>query len=83
MPSWRDGGKNRWSIITIAMRSKSFQARMSMNCGGWGRWLDVSASVPSRLSALLGIGVRGIVVHAILDDARKFYLALGFSDCPG
>jgi hypothetical protein len=29
------------------------------------------------------IGVRGMVVHAISDDARKFYLALGFSECPG
>ncbi len=28
------------------------------------------------------IGVRGILVHAISDDARKFYLALGFSECP-
>jgi hypothetical protein len=28
-------------------------------------------------------GVRGIVVHAISDDARKFCLALGFSECPG
>jgi GNAT superfamily N-acetyltransferase len=28
------------------------------------------------------IGVRGIVVHAISDDARKFYLALGFTECP-
>ncbi len=29
------------------------------------------------------IGVRGIVVHAISDEARKFYLALGFTECPG
>ena len=29
------------------------------------------------------IGIRGIVVHAISDDARKFYLALGFVECPG
>jgi predicted N-acetyltransferase YhbS len=29
------------------------------------------------------IGVRGIVVHAISDDARKFYIALGFTECPG
>jgi predicted N-acetyltransferase YhbS len=29
------------------------------------------------------IGVRGIVVHAISDDARKFYLAVGFTECPG
>jgi len=28
------------------------------------------------------IGVRGIVVHAISDEARKFYLAIGFSECP-
>lgn len=27
------------------------------------------------------IGVRGIIVHAISDDARKFYLALGFTEC--
>jgi predicted N-acetyltransferase YhbS len=29
------------------------------------------------------IGIRGIVVHALADDARKFYLALGFMECPG
>ena len=29
------------------------------------------------------IGIRGIVVHALSDDARKFYLALGFMECPG
>ena len=28
------------------------------------------------------IGIRGIVVHAISEDARKFYLALGFDPCP-
>jgi len=28
------------------------------------------------------IGIRGIVVHAISDDARKFYVALGFDSCP-
>ena len=28
------------------------------------------------------IGVRGIVVHAISDEARKFYIAIGFSECP-
>jgi predicted N-acetyltransferase YhbS len=27
------------------------------------------------------IGVRGIIVHAISSDARKFYLALGFTEC--
>jgi GNAT superfamily N-acetyltransferase len=29
------------------------------------------------------IGIRGIAVHAISDEARKFYLALGFTECPG
>jgi GNAT superfamily N-acetyltransferase len=29
------------------------------------------------------IGIRGIVVHAISDEARKFYLALGFDPSPG
>ena len=28
------------------------------------------------------IGIRGIVVHAISEEARKFYLALGFDSCP-
>ena len=29
------------------------------------------------------IGIRGIVVHAISEEARKFYLALGLDPCPG
>ncbi len=29
------------------------------------------------------IGIRGIVVHALSENARKFYLALGFMECPG
>lgn len=28
------------------------------------------------------IGIRGIVVHAISEEARKFYIALGFEPCP-
>jgi GNAT superfamily N-acetyltransferase len=28
------------------------------------------------------IGIRGIVVHALSERARKFYLALGFTECP-
>ena len=49
---------------------------------GIGRSLFKDAA--SRvLRAADTIGVRGIVVHAISDDARKFYLALGFTECPG
>jgi len=29
------------------------------------------------------IGIRGILVHAISEEARNFYLALGFDECPG
>lgn len=29
------------------------------------------------------IGIRGILVHAISEPARDFYLALGFDECPG
>jgi GNAT superfamily N-acetyltransferase len=28
------------------------------------------------------IGIRGIVVHAISEQAREFYIALGFDPCP-
>jgi GNAT superfamily N-acetyltransferase len=28
------------------------------------------------------IGICGIVVHAISEEARKFYVALGFDSCP-
>jgi GNAT superfamily N-acetyltransferase len=28
------------------------------------------------------IGIRGIIVHAISEEARNFYLALGFDPCP-
>jgi GNAT superfamily N-acetyltransferase len=28
------------------------------------------------------IGVRGVVVHAILEEARRFYIALGFDPFP-
>jgi GNAT superfamily N-acetyltransferase len=48
---------------------------------GIGRALFRDAAM--RVSqAAEAIGVRGIVVHAISDDARKFYLAIGFTECP-
>jgi GNAT superfamily N-acetyltransferase len=28
------------------------------------------------------IGIRGIVVHAISEEVRRFYIALGFDPCP-
>jgi GNAT superfamily N-acetyltransferase len=35
------------------------------------------------LQAADAIGIRGILVHAISDEAKKFYVALGFDPCPG
>ena len=34
------------------------------------------------LNAADAIGIRGIVVHAISEEAKNFYLALGFDPCP-
>ena len=35
------------------------------------------------IHAAEAIGIRGIIVHAISEDARKFYFALGFDPSPG
>jgi GNAT superfamily N-acetyltransferase len=47
---------------------------------GLGRALfrDAARRVAQAADA---IGIRGIVVHAISDEAKKFYLALGFDPC--
>lgn len=34
------------------------------------------------IQAADAIGIRGMAVHAITEEARKFYLALGFDPCP-
>jgi len=48
---------------------------------GLGRALFRDAAY--RVSAAAdSIGIRGIVVHAISEDARRFYIALGFDPCP-
>ena len=48
---------------------------------GLGRALFRDAA--SRVAHAAGmIGIRGIVVHAISEEARKFYIALGFDPCP-
>jgi len=49
---------------------------------GIGRALFRDAAL-RVLHAADAIGIRGIVVHAISDDARKFYMALGFVECSG
>jgi predicted N-acetyltransferase YhbS len=60
--------------------------RLAIDCAwqrqGIGRALFRDAAI--RVSrAADTIGVRGIVVQAISEDARNFYLALGFRECRG
>ena len=49
---------------------------------GIGRALFNDAAL-RVLQAADAIGIRRIVVHAISDDAKKFYMAPGFDPCPG
>jgi len=49
--------------------------------GGLGRALFRDAALRVAHAAST-IGIRGIVVHAISEEARKFYIALGFDPCP-
>jgi GNAT superfamily N-acetyltransferase len=46
---------------------------------GRGLFRDAAQRV---VQAANTIGVRGILVHAISERARNFYLALGFDECP-
>ena len=60
-------------------------ARLAVDLAYQGRGLgramfrDAARRVAHAADA---IGIRGIVVHAISDEARKFYIALGFDPCP-
>jgi GNAT superfamily N-acetyltransferase len=60
-------------------------ARLAVDTNSQGRGLgralfqDAARRVAHAADA---IGIRGIVVHAISEEARKFYVALGFDPCP-
>jgi len=60
-------------------------ARLAIDLGwqrrGLGRALfnDAARRV---VQAADTIGIRGILVHAISEDAKKFYKGLGFNPCP-
>lgn len=49
------------------------------------RTLGISMTLAAQrvVQAANTIGIRGIVVHAISEQAREFYVALGFEECPG
>jgi GNAT superfamily N-acetyltransferase len=61
-------------------------ARLTVHSDWHGRGLgrallrDAARRVANAADA---IGIRGIVVHAISEEAKKFYLALGFDASPG
>jgi GNAT superfamily N-acetyltransferase len=66
-------------------RSSSF-TRLAVDHSYRGRALGrafVRDAVERVSHAADGIGIRGILVHAISDEAKKFYLALGFDPCAG
>lgn len=49
---------------------------------GIGRALIKDAGL--RVSQAAGvIGIGGIIVHPLSEEARQFYLAVGFDECPG
>ena len=53
------------------------------NCQGRGFGRALFRDAARRVAhAASTIGIRGIVVHAISEDARNFYIALGFDPCP-
>ena len=64
-------------VAVLARRAvdRAFQGR------GLGRAMFRDAA--RRVAAAADvIGIRGIVVHAISEEAKKLYLALGFDPCP-
>jgi GNAT superfamily N-acetyltransferase len=59
-------------------------ARLAVDQGWHGRGLGraLFRDAARRVSAAAdSIGIRGIVVHAISEEARRFYVALGFDPC--
>lgn len=60
-------------------------ARLAVDRGYQGRGLgralfrDAAHRVAHAADA---IGIRGIIVHAVSEEARKYYIALGFDPCP-
>lgn len=60
-------------------------ARLAIDLAYQGRGLGrglVRDAAKRVLAASDAIGIRGLIVHAISDEARRFYLALGFTPSP-
>jgi GNAT superfamily N-acetyltransferase len=64
--------------IPVAVLARLAVDRAYQGCGiGRALFRDAARRVAGAADA---IGIRGIVVHAISDDAKKFYVALGFTE---
>jgi len=60
-------------------------ARLAVDHGWQGKGLGRALfrdAAHRVMNAADAIGIRGIVVHAISEEAKKFYLALGFDPSP-
>ena len=64
--------------VVVLGRLAVHRTRQGTGIGG-ALFRDAAMRVANAADA---IGIRGIVVHAISDEARRFYLALGFEPSP-
>jgi len=67
-----------WVEVTCVETGQSVRVRIT-DRGPFGhpeRIIDLSRAAADT------IGIRGIVVHAISEEAKKFYVALGFDPSP-
>ena len=72
--------RNMPDPLPVAILARLAIARSHQRCG-LGRALLCDA-VKRVLIAADQIGIRGLLVHAISDDAKAFYIAEGFAPCP-
>ena len=72
--------RNMPEPIPVVVLARLAVDRAFQGCGlGRGMFRDAARRV---LQAADSIGIRGIIVHAVSDAARSFYLALGFDPSP-
>lgn len=72
--------RNMPDPIPVVVLGRLAVARSHQGRGlGRGLFRDAGSRI---LNAADAIGIRGILVHAISDDAKNFYVALGFDPSP-
>jgi GNAT superfamily N-acetyltransferase len=72
--------RNTTEPIPVVVLARTAVDRAYQGRGlGRGMFLDAARRV---VQAADSIGIRGIIVHALSDEARQFYIALGFDPSP-